>query len=71
MVGRGRPWSLSLEDRALLVAAGWRMNLTMRQPARLFSISESAANRIIDHLGPLMSLQPRRRFSEDTVFIVR
>ncbi len=69
-VGRGRPWSLPLEDRVLLVAASWRTNLTMRQLALLFGISKSAADRIIDHLGPLMSLQPRRRFSKDTVLIV-
>ncbi len=69
-VGRGRPWSLPLEDRVLLVAAYWRTNLTMRQLALLFGISKSAADRIIDHLGPLMSLQPRRRFSKDAVLIV-
>jgi hypothetical protein len=36
-VGKGRPWSLPLEDRALLVAVYWRTNLTMRQlaPSRL------------------------------------
>ncbi len=28
MVRKGRPWSLPLEDRALLVAAYWRTNLT-------------------------------------------
>lgn len=54
----------------LLVAAYWRTNLTMRQLALLFGISKSAADRIIDHLGPLMSLRPRRRFSKDTVLIV-
>lgn len=54
----------------LLVAAYWRTNLTMRQLALLFGISKSAADRIIDHLGPLMSLQPRRRFPKDTVLIV-
>ncbi|RSN81875.1 IS5/IS1182 family transposase [Streptomyces sp. WAC 05379] len=69
-VGRGRPWSLRLEDRVLLVAAYWRTNLTMRQLALLFGISKSAADRIIDHLGPLMSLRPRRRFSKGTVLIV-
>ncbi len=35
-VGRGRPWSLPLEDRVLLVAVYWRTNLTMRQLAPLF-----------------------------------
>ncbi|MER6359237.1 transposase [Streptomyces sp. NPDC001634] len=69
-VRRGRPWSLPLEDRALLVAAYWRTNLTLRQLAPLFGISKSAADRIIAHLGPLLALQPRRRFPKDTVLIV-
>lgn len=29
-VRKGRPWSLPLEDRALLVATYWRTSLTMR-----------------------------------------
>ncbi|MGX8904646.1 transposase [Streptomyces netropsis] len=66
----GRPWSLPLEDRVLLVTAYWRTNLTMRQLAPLFGISKSAADRIIDHLGPLLALQPRKRFHKDTVLIV-
>jgi hypothetical protein len=33
-VRRGRPWSLPLEDRVLLVAAYWRTNLTLRQLVR-------------------------------------
>ena len=45
-VRRGRPWSLPLEDRALLVAAYWRTNLTMRQLAPLFGVSKSAVDRI-------------------------
>ncbi|MCQ4079693.1 transposase [Streptomyces sp. RB6PN25] len=68
--GRGRPWSLPLEDRVLLVAAYWRTNLTMRQLAPLFGVSKSAADRIIDHLGPLLALQPRKRFRKDAVLIV-
>ncbi|MFF3982224.1 transposase [Streptomyces sp. NPDC001828] len=67
---RGRPWGLPLEDRILLVTAYWRTNLTMRQIAPLFGISKSAADRIIDHLGPLLALQPRKRFRKDTVLIV-
>ncbi|MFJ1915839.1 transposase [Streptomyces sp. NPDC088147] len=67
---RGRPWGLPLEDRILLVTAYWRTNLTMRQIAPLFGISKSAADRIIDHLGPLLALQPRKRFAKDTVLIV-
>ncbi|MFK4066278.1 transposase family protein [Streptomyces sp. NPDC029674] len=67
---RGRPWSLSLEDRTLLVTAYWRTNLTKRQLAPLFGISKSAADRIIDHLGPLLALQPWRHFAVDAVLIV-
>ncbi|MFI1285024.1 transposase [Streptomyces sp. NPDC020858] len=67
---RGRPWGLPLEDRILLVAAYWRTNLTMRQLAPLFGVSKSAADRMIDHLGPLLAFQPRKRFRKDTVLIV-
>ncbi|MGX1032656.1 hypothetical protein RKD38_007337 [Streptomyces ambofaciens] len=69
-VRKGRPWSLPLEDRALLVAAYWRTNLIMRQLAPLFRVSKSATDRIIDHLGPMLALQPRKRFAKDTVLIV-
>ncbi|MFJ3616311.1 transposase [Streptomyces hydrogenans] len=69
-VRRGRPWSLPLEDRVLLVTAYWRTNLTLRQLAPLFGVSKSAADRIISHLGPLLALKPRRRFRKDTVLIV-
>ncbi|MFI9467400.1 transposase [Streptomyces sp. NPDC052492] len=70
VVRKGRPWSLPLEDRALLVAAYRRTNLTMRQLAPLFGVSKSAADRIIDHLGPMLALQPRQRFAKDAVLIV-
>ncbi|MET8743502.1 transposase [Streptomyces sp. NPDC004728] len=68
--GRGRPWKLSLEDRGLLVAAYWRTNLTMRQLAPLFGVSKSAADRVIDDLGPRFALRPRQRFAKDAVLIV-
>ncbi len=42
----------------------------MRQLGPLFGISKSAADRVIDRLGPLLALQPRRRFRKDTVLIV-
>lgn len=67
---RGRPWSLPLEDRVLLVAAYWRINLTLRQLAPPFGTSKSAVGRIVDHLGPSMALRPRKRFPKDTVLIV-
>jgi hypothetical protein len=69
-VRKGRPWSLPLEDRVLLVAAYWRTNLTLRQLAPLLWISKSAANRIVNHLTPLLALQLRRRFRKESVLIV-
>jgi hypothetical protein len=69
-VRRGRPWSLPLKDRVLLVAAYWCTNLTLRQLASLFGISKSAADRIINRLAPLLAPRPRRRFCKDTVLIV-
>jgi hypothetical protein len=62
-VRKGRPWSLPLEDRVLLVAAYWRTNLTLRQLAPLFGVSKSAADRIVDHLGPALALEPCKRTS--------
>ncbi|MEW2065239.1 transposase family protein, partial [Streptomyces sp. NPDC007002] len=70
VVHRGRQWSLPLEDRVLLVTAYWRTNLTLRQLAPLFGVSKSTAGRVINHLGPLLALQPRRRFAKGTVLIV-
>ncbi|MEV8563404.1 transposase [Streptomyces sp. NPDC051917] len=69
-VRRGRPRSLPLEDRILLVAAYWRTNLTLRQLAPLFGILKSAADRIISRMAPLLALRQRRRFRKDTVLIV-
>ncbi|MEV7960086.1 transposase [Streptomyces sp. NPDC088141] len=66
----GRPWSLPLKDRVLLVAAYWRTNLTLRQLAPLFGVSKSAADRIIDHTGPMLALKQRQRFRKDAVLIV-
>jgi hypothetical protein len=48
LVRRGRPLSLPLQDRVLLVAAYWRTNLTLRQLALLFGVSKSAADRIVE-----------------------
>ncbi|TQL19690.1 DDE family transposase [Streptomyces sp. SLBN-134] len=69
-IQRGRPRRLPLEDRVLLVATYWRTNLTLRQVAPLFGISKSAADRILDHLAPLLAISPARRKREDTVYIV-
>ncbi len=42
----------------------------MRRLAPLFGVLKSAVDRIIDHLGPMLALQPRKRFAEGTVLIV-
>ena len=42
----------------------------MRQLAPLFGVSKSAADRIIDRLGPMLALQGRKQFTKDTVLIV-
>ncbi len=62
--------STASEYRILLVTAYWRTNLTMRQLAPVFGISKSSADRIIDHLGPMLALQRRKRFGKNTVLIV-
>lgn len=66
----GRPWSLPLEDRVLLVAAYWRTDLTLRRLAPLFEVSKSAADPTIDHLGPVLALRQRKRFRKDSVLVV-
>lgn len=40
------------------------MTLAMPQLALLVGISKSAADHIIEQLGPLLALQPRRRFAK-------
>lgn len=69
-VRRGRPWRLPLADRVLLVAVYWRTDLTLRQVAPLFGVSKSAADRVLDHLAPLLAIAPARRPRKDTVMIV-
>ncbi|MFD6028530.1 transposase [Streptomyces griseoluteus] len=69
-VQRGRPWRLPLEDRVSLVATYWRTNLTLRQVAALFGVSKSAADRILDHLTPLLAISPARRRRKEAVLIV-
>ncbi len=41
-----------------------------RRLAPLFGISKTAADRIINHLGPQLALRQRMRFRRDTVLIV-
>ncbi|MGW7342715.1 transposase family protein [Streptomyces sp. NPDC054854] len=66
----GRPWTLCFEDRVLLVVAYWRTNLTMRQLALLFGVSESTVDRVVDDLGPRLASIQRQRFRKGTVLIV-
>jgi DDE superfamily endonuclease/Helix-turn-helix of DDE superfamily endonuclease len=68
--GPGRPWKLPLEDRVLLVASYWRTNLTLRQLALLFGVSESAADRMIHDLAPHLALTARVKRGSDAVLIV-
>lgn len=44
--------------------------MTLRRLGPLFGFSKSAAHRIIDRLGPLLAIQPRRPFRKDAVLIV-
>ncbi|MFD3579472.1 transposase family protein [Streptomyces sp. NPDC058644] len=69
---QGRPWSLPLAQRVLLVAVYYRTNLTMRQLGSLFGVSSSTACRVIQRLGPLLALEPvsRRADAADRLWIV-
>ena len=51
----GRPWGLPLAVRVLLVLIHLRTNLTTRALAILFATSQSAADRIIHHLVPILA----------------
>ncbi|MFJ2774309.1 transposase family protein [Streptomyces sp. NPDC087300] len=70
--GGGRPWCLPLADRVLLVAVYYRTNLTMRQLAPLFGVSSATVCRVIQRLGPLLSLEPTARPADaaDRLWIV-
>ncbi|MFF7095756.1 transposase family protein [Streptomyces rubradiris] len=69
---RGRPWSLPLAERVLMVALYYRTNLTMRQLGPLFGVSSSTTCRVIQRLGPLLALEPASRTAEaaDRLWIV-
>lgn len=62
---RGRPWGLSFADRLLLVVLALRTNLTERQLASLFSVSQAQVDRVVHdltgHLGRLLEPPPRDR----------
>jgi hypothetical protein len=69
--GAGRRWGLPLAERVLLTVVYYRTNLTFRQIALLFGISKSAANRIVEHVAPLLVLPDETvPPSPDTVLIV-
>ncbi|WP_168212201.1 transposase family protein [Actinomadura rubteroloni] len=54
----GRPWSLALADRVLLVACYYRSDVTVRQLAAAFGVTHSAVGRVLGHLGPHLALRP-------------
>ncbi|WP_030188033.1 IS5/IS1182 family transposase [Streptomyces sp. NRRL S-813] len=62
---RGRPWSLPLAERVLMVAVYYRTNLTMRQLGPLFGVSSSTVCRVIQRLGPFLALEPVSRPADD------
>lgn len=66
---RGRPWSLPLTDRVLLVAAYWRTDLTLRRVAALYDVSKSTADRIIGDLRPWLMVRPSGQREDKTVWI--
>jgi hypothetical protein len=55
----GRPWALPLAVRVLLVLIHLRTNLTTRSLAVLFATSQSAVDRTIRHLVPLLARRLR------------
>lgn len=69
---RGRPWSLPLAERVLMVAVYYRTNLTMRQLGPLFGVSSSTVCRVIQRLGPLLAIEPASRPAQaaDRLWIV-
>jgi len=52
---RGRPWSLSLRRRVLVVCTELRTNLTIRELSAVFRISKSQAHRIVANLTPRLA----------------
>ncbi|ASL18417.1 transposase family protein [Mycobacterium intracellulare] len=56
----GRPWSMPLSVRLLLVLIHLRTNLTTRALAALFHTSQSTVDRTIHHLAPLLAAALRR-----------
>jgi hypothetical protein len=66
-VAPGQPWGLPLGVRLLLVLIHLRTNLTTRALAALFDTSQSAVDRIIHHLDPVLAdtLTPDSRADRD------
>lgn len=57
---RGRPWSLSLRTRLVLVCTSLRTNLTFRELGGLFTVSISQVHRILLDLIPRLAAMLRR-----------
>lgn len=56
--GLGRPWTLPLAERVLMVAVYYRTNLTMRQLGPLFAVSAATVHRVVAEIGPYLALEP-------------
>ncbi len=69
---RGRPWSLPLAERVLMVAVHSYTNLTRWQLGPLSGVSSSTVGRVIQRLGPLLALEPIARPTDaaDRLWIV-
>lgn len=51
---RGRPWHLSFPDRVLMATMYLRTNLTERQLAVLFDVSQKQVDRVLHNLVPVL-----------------
>ncbi len=52
--GRGRPWALTFPDRVLVSTTYLRTNLTQRQLAVLFDVSQKQVDRVLHDLLPVV-----------------
>lgn len=54
-LGRGRPWSVTLPQRVLILVASLRTNLTERQLAAVFRVAKTTIHRIIATCLPIIA----------------
>lgn len=69
---QGRPWSLPLPVRILLVAVALRTNITTGALAVLFTTTQSTADRIIRHLTPVIAktLKPKPTSGDEGLWLI-